>query len=84
MARIPTAKLELLKKAYIEDAMSPGQAADKVGVTYASAKRYYDKWAPEIKQRLESRLIPEMQESIKQLAKKRRRVRPASRAKSKR
>jgi hypothetical protein len=82
MPRIPTAKLELLKKAFIEDAMSPGQAAERVGVTYASAKRYYDKWAPEIKQRLESRLIPEMQESIKQLAKKGRR--PGSRAKSKR
>jgi hypothetical protein len=80
MPRIPTAKLELLKKAFIE--MSPGQAAERVGVTYASAKRYYDKWAPEIKQRLESRLIPEMQESIKQLAKKGRR--PGSRAKSKR
>src|SRR5205809_7588274 len=32
-------KLKLLKNSFTEDAMSPGQAADKVGVTYATAKR---------------------------------------------
>ena len=48
-----------------------GQAADKTGVTYATAKRYYEKWAEEIRQSLESRLVPNIEASIKQLSKKR-------------
>ena len=42
-------KLQLLKKAFTEDAMQPGQAAEKVGVNYATAKRWTDE-----KQTLES------------------------------
>jgi hypothetical protein len=54
----------------MENAMSPGQAAKEVGVTYAIAKRYYEKWAPEIQPRLEGRLVSDIQESIKRLRKK--------------
>jgi hypothetical protein len=32
-------RFTLLKKAFTEDAMSPAQAAQQVGVTYATAKR---------------------------------------------
>jgi hypothetical protein len=52
MARLSTDKLAALKSAFTEDAMSPGQAAQAVGVTYATAKRWYDKWADEIKSSL--------------------------------
>jgi molybdenum-dependent DNA-binding transcriptional regulator ModE len=71
MVTLPKEKLTLLKKAFIEEAMSPGQAAKKVGVTYATANRYYEKWSKEIKEGLERRLIPQIEESIKQMGKKR-------------
>ena len=70
MARLSAEKLQLLKKAFTENAMVPGQAAEHVGVTYATAKRWYDKWADEIKRSLESRLLPELQASVKRAAKK--------------
>ena len=65
VARLTTEKLHLLKKAFTEDAMMPGQAAHKVGVTDATAKRYYEKWSDEIKRSLESRLLPELEASGK-------------------
>ena len=34
MARLSTEKLAMLKRAFTEDAMTPGQAAQKIGVTY--------------------------------------------------
>ena len=61
MARLSTEKLQLLKKAFTQDALSPGQAAQAVGITYATAKRYYDRWADEIKRSLESRLLPSLE-----------------------
>jgi hypothetical protein len=45
--------------------MSPGQAAQVAGVTYATAKRYYDLWGNEIKRSLEGRLLPELEASVK-------------------
>ena len=71
MARLSAEKLAALKRAFIEDAMQPSQAAEKVGVTYATAKRWYDRWGEEIKQSLESRLLPNLQESVKRVGKKR-------------
>ena len=76
---IPHKKLELLTKAFTEKAMSPGEAAKEAGVTYATAKRYYDKWAPEIQQGLESRLVPSIEESIRQFTKKRKANKTGSR-----
>jgi hypothetical protein len=70
MARLSVDKLAALKRAFIENAMQPSQAADKVGVTYATAKRWYDRWGEEIKQSLESRLLPSLQESVKRVGKK--------------
>jgi hypothetical protein len=67
---LPKEKLDLLKRAFTEEAMSPGQAAKKVGVTYATASRYYEKWSSEIKQSLERQLIPRIQESIRQARRK--------------
>ncbi len=49
MARLSPEKLAMLKRAFTEDAMTPGQAAQAAGVTYATAKRYYDRWGDEIK-----------------------------------
>lgn len=72
MARLTAEKLQLLKKAFIEDAMQPGQAAETVGVTYATAKRWYDKWSDEIKAALEKRLLPSLEASVKREAKKHR------------
>ena len=74
MARLSADKIQLLKKAFTEDAMDPGLAARTVGVTYATAKRYYDRWADEIRRSLESRLLPSLEQSVKQLATKRRRT----------
>jgi transposase len=64
-------KLVLLKKAFAVDGMSPGQAAEALGITYATAKRWYDKWSGEIKKSLESRLLPSLQKSVRQHAKRR-------------
>jgi hypothetical protein len=50
--------------------MQPGQAAQAVGVTYATAKRYYDLWADEIKRSLEAKLLPSLEESVKRTRKK--------------
>jgi transposase len=58
MARLSADKLNALKNAFIEHAMSAGQAAEAVGVTYGTAKRWYDKWADEIKRSLERTLQP--------------------------
>ena len=80
MARVSTEKLQRLKKAFTEDAMTPGQAAQKVGVTYATAKRWYDKWPDEIRRRLENKLVPSTEESIKRLAKKQNAAKPSARA----
>jgi hypothetical protein len=71
MARLSADKLNALKRAFIEDAMAPGQVAEAVGVTYATAKRWYDRWADEIKRNLEIRLMPELEASVKRVAKKR-------------
>jgi hypothetical protein len=46
MARLSPEKLALLKKAFTEDAMAPGQAAEAIGVTYGTAKRWYDNSRP--------------------------------------
>jgi len=73
MARLSTDKLQLLNKAFTEDAMSPGQAAQVPGVTYATAKRYYLLWDKEIKRSLESRLLPTLEASVKRQEKKRKR-----------
>jgi len=61
--RPSAAKLHLLKKAFTEDAMTPGKAAQEVGVTYATAKRWYEMWADEIRRSLESKLLPSLEES---------------------
>jgi hypothetical protein len=71
MARLSSEKLGALKRAFTEGGMSPSQAAQVTGVTYATAKRYYDHWADEIKQTLESRLLPSLEESVKRARKKR-------------
>jgi hypothetical protein len=73
MPPLPKQKLETLKRAFTEKAMTPGQAAQEAGVTYGTAKRYYEKWSDEIKRSLEARLMPSLEESVKQLGKKRRR-----------
>jgi transposase-like protein len=43
MARLSTDKLKALKRAFIESAMAPGQAAQATGVDEATAKRWYDR-----------------------------------------
>ena len=55
----------------IEKAMSPSQAAQAVGASAATAKRYYDLWGDEIKRSLESRLLPELEASVKRIGKTR-------------
>jgi hypothetical protein len=69
MPGIPKAKLDLLKEAFIKDAMSPGDAAKRAGVTYATANRYYEKWSEEIRTSREQQLIPQFEESIRKLGK---------------
>jgi hypothetical protein len=73
MATLPKNKLDLLKRAFIEERMSPGQAANKVGIAASTANRYYEKWDAEIREGRRKQLLPELQESIKKLGKKRKR-----------
>jgi hypothetical protein len=70
MARLSQSKLSALKRAFIEDTMQPTQAAQAVGVSYATAKRYYELWADEIKRSLEAKLLPSLEASVKRTRKK--------------
>ena len=79
MPGIPKAKLDLLKQAFIKEAMSPGDAAKRAGVTYATENRYYDKWDDEIKAAREQQLIPQIEESLKKFRKP---SKPSKRTKS--
>jgi hypothetical protein len=44
MARLSTDKLNALRWAFIELAMTPSQAAQSLGIAPATAKRYYELW----------------------------------------
>jgi len=70
MARLSATKLAALRKAFLEDAMQPSQAAQASGVSYATAKRYYEASGDEIRRSLESRLLPSLEQSVKRLARK--------------
>jgi hypothetical protein len=70
MATLPKNKLDLLKRAFIEEGMSPGQAATKVGIAPATANRYYEKWDAEIREGRQKQLMPGLEKSIKTLGKK--------------
>jgi hypothetical protein len=56
--------------------MQPTQAAHAAGVSYATAKRYYDLWADDIKRSLEAKLLPSLEESVKRTAKRKKGHRP--------
>ena len=75
MATLSKEKLDALKNAFIEDAMSPGDAAKKAGVSYATAVRYYELWDEDIRKGREKQLLPQIQESIKRSGKERRKRR---------
>lgn len=70
MATLPKNKLDLLKSAFIEEGMSPGQAATKVGIAPATANRYYEKWDAEIREGRQKQLMPGLEKSIKTLGRK--------------
>jgi len=72
MARLSSEKLAMLKKVFTEDAMTPGQAAQAAGVTYATAQRWYEKWGDEIRRSLEARLLPSLEASVERVGRKRR------------
>ena len=63
--------LAALKLALLRRAIQPCQAAQAAGITYATAKRYYDLWSDEIKRSLESNLLPSLEESVKRTGKMR-------------
>jgi hypothetical protein len=69
--RLCSTTLTALKDVFTIDAMQPGQAAQAAGITYATAKRYYDLWSDEIKRSLESNLLPSLEESVKRTGKMR-------------
>jgi hypothetical protein len=71
MPGLPKSKLDLLKQAFIKEALGPGDAAKKAGVTPATANRYYEAWGEEIKQAREQQLVPQIEASIKKFGKKR-------------
>ena len=67
MAKLSKAKLDILKNAFVAEGKTPGQAAEAVGTSYATAKRYYELWDDEIKKGLESSLIPQLEQSVERL-----------------
>jgi hypothetical protein len=72
MAKLSNEKLDALKRAFINDAMSPADAAKKAGVSYATAVRYYGLWDQEIRKGREKQLLPQILESMNRLGKKKR------------
>jgi len=67
MPVLPKAKLDLLKRVFIEEAMSPGPAARKVGIARSTANRYYEKWGREIQSGREQQTISQFKESLKRI-----------------
>jgi len=51
--------------------MQPTKAAQAMGVTYATAKRYYELWSEEIKRSLEAKLLPSLEASVRRTRKRR-------------
>jgi hypothetical protein len=70
VATLSKDKLDRLKRAFIDDALSPTDAAKAAGTTYTTAKRYYEKWGDEIKTERECLLMPQLEASLKRLGKK--------------
>ena len=62
--KLPQEKLDLLRKAFIEEAMSPGTAAKRVGISGATANRYFEKWIDDITKAREQQLVPQLKRSI--------------------
>ena len=60
MAPLPKNKLDLLKRAFIDEGMSPGQAAQKVGIAPATANRYFETWDAEIREGRIGKLLLEL------------------------
>lgn len=69
MATLSKDKLDKLKRAFIDDALSPTDAAKAAGTTYATAVRYYEKWGDEIKRERERLLMPQLEASLNRLGK---------------
>jgi hypothetical protein len=67
MANLPKAKLDLLWSAFVDDAMSPGMAAEKVGVADSTARRYYEMWGDRIKAAIEKQVGPLLEDSLNNL-----------------
>ena len=69
MGTLSKDKLDKLKRAFINDALSPTDAAKAAGTTYATAVRYYEKWGDEIKRERERLLMPQLEASLNRLGK---------------
>ena len=76
MATLSKDKLDKLKRAFIDDALSPTDAAKAAGTTYATAKRYYEKWGDEIKRERERLLMPQLEASLNRFGKDRKKKPP--------
>jgi hypothetical protein len=63
---MPKAKLDLLWSAFVDDAMSPGMAVKKTGVSIATANRFHKKWGEKIREALNQQLLPRLEESLGQ------------------
>jgi len=62
--RLSSEKLGQLRKAFIEESLGPGVAAKRVGISSATANRYFEKWGDEIEKAREQQLIPQMKQSL--------------------
>jgi transposase-like protein len=69
VATLSKDKLDKLKRAFIDDALSPTDAAKAAGTAYATAMRYYEKWGDEIKRERERLLMPQLEASLNRLGK---------------
>jgi hypothetical protein len=69
VATLSKDKLDKLKRAFINDALSPTDAAKAAGTTYATAQRYYERWGDEIKTERERLLMPQLEASLNRLGK---------------
>jgi len=66
--KLPQEKLDSLRRAFIEKSLSPGPAAKQVGVSTATASRYFEKWGDEIAKAREQQLVPQMKRSLLKFA----------------
>ena len=62
--RLSEEKLDQLRRVFVLESLSPGLAAKRVGISTATANRYFEKWGKEIAKAREQLVLPQLKQSL--------------------